>query len=503
MVSILDYLEQYCDEMTPREFYREIFPEGELDVKDGYTKGKYVGVAVSVGDKIKRHTVTDDLDKIDELCMSDEFCIMSPISYVGKTRKSDCARFLYAMAIDVDGIKLDEYNGAPEGMSTLFYQFDGNGPSNYLPKPTMIVMSGTGVHVYYVFERPIPMFPNIIKQLEVYKRRLTWQLWTQGVTELQDKVQYESLFQGFRMPGTITKNGDRAKAFWVSGQKVTMEYMNSFVPEEYRTTDFSYKSKLTLKQAKEKYPEWYEKRIENNEPKGRWVCKRDLYEWWKARIYESAEDGHRYWCVMALATYAKKCDIPLYELESDAMQMIDMLHERGNREDNPFTADDVMAALEAYNDSYITYPIKTISQRTGIRIEKNKRNGRKQAVHIKYMNNQRAFKVEMGECTNGGRPDKSKIVKEYVLAHPDESVSQMAKNLGVSRPTIYKYLRSNAKEEENMSEGTLSGQTDNKPEFESNTRPQKVFETPEQRSIRHHKEWEEKMRRSRKEKQLE
>ena len=494
MVSILDYLVQYCDEITPREFYREIFPEGELDIKDGFTKGKYVGVAVSVGDSIKRHTITDDLNKVDELCMTDEFCIMSPVSYAGKSRKSECARFLHALAIDVDGIRADEYKGAPEGMSTLFYQFDGNGPSNYLPKPTMLVMSGTGIHLYYVFEKPIPLFPNIVKQLEVYKRRLTWQLWTQGVTDLQDRVQYESLFQGFRMPGTVTKKGDRARAFLVSGRKVTMEYMNSFVPEEFRTTDFAYKSALTLKQAKEKYPEWYEKRIENNEPKGRWVCKRDLYEWWKSKIYASAEDGHRYWCVMALATYAKKCNIPLEELEKDAMQMIDMLHERGNREDNPFTADDVMAALEAYNDSYITYPIDTISRRTGIRIEKNKRNGRKQAVHVKYMNNQRAFKVELGECTNGGRPTKEALVREYMEVYPEDSVSRAAAQLGMSRTTVYKYARIIAEEKEKAAKAALDAEMEQKAEFERNTQPQRPNETPEQRSMRHYREWQEEIR---------
>ena len=41
-----------------------------------------------------------------------------------------------------------------------------------------------------------------------------------------------------------------------------------------------------------------------------------------------------------------------------------------------------MKALEAYNDSYITYPIDTIVARTDIPIKKNKRNGRKQAVHL-------------------------------------------------------------------------------------------------------------------------
>lgn len=84
------------------------------------------------------------------------------------------------------------------------------------------------------------------------------------ITKLEDNVQYESLFQGFRVVGTIMKKGERARAF-ETGKHVTMEYMNKFVGYEFKTDDFIYKSNLTLEQAKEKYPEWYEKRIiENN-----------------------------------------------------------------------------------------------------------------------------------------------------------------------------------------------------------------------------------------------
>ena len=36
--------------------------------------------------------------------------------------------------------------------------------------------------------------------------------------------------------------------------------MNKFVRYEFKTDDFIYKSNLTLEQAKEKYPEWYEKK---------------------------------------------------------------------------------------------------------------------------------------------------------------------------------------------------------------------------------------------------
>lgn len=449
MKTILNYLEQYCDELTPREFYREIFPEGELERKGEYVDGKYTAIAVCVNQsdkKVKRYTVTDDLDKIDYICHSDDFSIMSPISYVGKSRKSENARFLYALAIDVDGIRIGKADREyPSGIETLFFQFDGNGRSNYLPKPTMIVFSGTGLHIYYVFEKPIPLFKNIAVQLETLKRRLTWQLWTQGVTDLQNSVQFESLFQGFRMPGTITKDGKRARAFLVDrGKKVTIEYLNKFVPEEYRTTDFSYKSDLTLEQAKRKYPEWYKKRIVEHKPRGSWTVKRDLYDWWKRKIVSEAKDGGRYWAIFALATYAKKCGISRDELENDALSFVELLDSIGEREDNPFTVDDVVKALEAYNDSYITYPRATIAERTMISIPPNKRNGRKQSDHIKLMN---FVRDELNHNTNwregNGRPKGSTTAKsrvyEWRRQHPYGRKAACIRDTGLSKPTVYKW----------------------------------------------------------------
>ena len=119
--------------------------------------------------------------------------------------------------------------------------------------PTYIVSSGTGLHLYYVFEKPIMLFPNVIKQLQKYKRELTRIIWQGYTTEFDDNVQYESLFQGFRVVGTITKKGERARTF-ETGKHVTMEYMNEFVNEEFKTDAFVYKSNLTLSKAKEKYP---------------------------------------------------------------------------------------------------------------------------------------------------------------------------------------------------------------------------------------------------------
>lgn len=154
-----------------------------------------------------------------------------------------------------------------------------------------------------------------------------------------------------------------------------------------------------LTQAKKKYPEWYERRIVQGLPKGSWTASPAVYEWWIRTLSTGAEQGHRYWCIMALAAYAKKCGISRDNLEEDAYGLIPLLNSKGDA----FTEDDVLAALEAYNDSYITYPIDAISLRTGIPIQKNKRNGRKQALHLRLARPAGIFFVRNEGKKSGGK----------------------------------------------------------------------------------------------------
>ncbi|MCW1600567.1 repa, partial [Campylobacter jejuni] len=114
-------------------------------------------------------------------------------------------------------------------------------------------------------------------------------------------------------------------------------------------------------------------------------------------------------------------------------------------EDNHFTREDVkdaLKALKADNKLLSTMASREwIEKQTKVAIPPNKRNGRKQAVHVKYMNNQRAFKVEMGECTNGGRPDKAKIVEEWQANHPDGKKIDCERDTGLSRHTVLKWWK--------------------------------------------------------------
>jgi transcriptional regulator of acetoin/glycerol metabolism len=106
---------------------------------------------------------------------------------------------------------------------------------------------------------------------------------------------------------------------------------------------------------------------------------------------------------------------------------------------NPLTEYDIESALEAYDKEYFNFKIDDIEKLTDVRIERNKRNHRKQEEHLL-----RARTVQQLDYPNGewrGDTSKEQLVKDYIKNHPKENPTQIAKALNISRPTVYKYMK--------------------------------------------------------------
>lgn len=472
-------LAKYYEEVSPYDFYREIFGEGELDDAGSFTKRKYTAIALEITnekrkdkngrDKIVayRHTVTDDLDMVDELLQSKHFCVMAPISYAGRSRASKNARVMYALGVELDNLRVKE-DGQQIGLENLIDRYADH--AHWIPKPTFVVASGTGIHLYYQFEEPLVLFPNTVESLKNYKEELTKMIWSKSVTTTytDDTIQQESIFQGFRMPGTLTKHGDKAVAFRVGG-RVSIDYMNGFMRPSFkgsRNIEGTYRSKLLLKDAKEKYPEWYEKVIVNKDKSRKeWALSRNVYDWWLREIKAGATDGHRYFCMKMLAIYAIKCSnydpkknpnpVTQEEFEEDAWSLLEDFNARGKRADNPFTEYDILCALQVYEDrGMITYPRNSIAYKSGIEIvpsvpRRPKGKRLKQDMHLKRARAVQKIDYPDGEWRNtNGRPKDSgtaqEKVQQYRAEHPDANVTEVARALEISRPTVYKWWNGEA-----------------------------------------------------------
>lgn len=430
-------------EVAPGVFYRELFPAGSLQASRPGRRGEYPAIAVQIRDGGNlRHTVLDDLSVVDDLCATDDFCVMSPVTYAGASQRKSMAHALYAVVIDLDGLKVR--GGEPKGLEALLAM---SGKEGGLPQPTYIVASGTGLHLYFMLEEPYLMFPDAVDALSEMRRTLTRMIWNPQITTLANSIQYEGVTQGFRMVGTATKVGTRVRAFKTGG-KVEMGYLAGFTKGLHLLTPRSRRESVPMEVAKEKWPEWYEKRIVKGVPRGTWRNKRDLYDWWKRRVAEGGTYGHRYNCIVALAAYAMKCGISREELEADAEEL--RLVMNGKPAADELTRKDVSDALTAYRVGMVTYPIDEIVERTGIKIEKNKRNYRPQEVHLKIARATCDVLHSDGEWRAIGRPKgspnkrhpKRDMIRAYAAEHPDASQRAIAKALGVSPTTVNKWLKS-------------------------------------------------------------
>src|SRR5699024_8803624 len=201
-------------------------------------------------------------------------------------------------------------------------------------------------------------------------------------------------------------------------------------------------TKYTLQEAKERFPEWYERRVVKGEKKKKWTVKRDSYEWCKRQSVDGASGGHRYFCIMTLDIYAMKCDIDYAELKKDAYDLISFMNQVDPA--NKFTSNDVESALECYDERYKTFPGNDISKLTAIHIPKNKRKGRSQNQHISVMTAIREIAHPNGEWRNKvgrrlGSGMKQQIVNNYNQKNTTAKVREIVKALNISRRTVYKY----------------------------------------------------------------
>lgn len=452
------------NEIDIDSFFELLFwRDGEMQLqeegKEHYYDKHYNAIALNLyeegGKKVgKNYILTQGLERIG-FVRGAKFSITSPLTYVGRNRNSKNARLLYGICIDLDGV-------GEKQMQDVLHQHT----TGYTPEPNIIVNSGNGLHLYYLLKNPVALFDESKKLLDKLKHCLTECVWTAYTSTIKNK-QYQGIFQGFRIPGTKTKFGTLVTGFtrgFSDREYYQVSELCNFGPEHMRLTNDEAKfldkaryfpDKMSLKEAKERFPDWYERRIVRGEAPGRWHIKRDLYDWWLRRMKESYEVkvGHRYFCLMTLAMYALKCDVSFEELQEDAYSLVEDFEAKSLDDDNHFTIEDAEDALKAYRESYATFPRDTISRITGIYLVPNKRNRRPQSLHLEIARATRDIMVKVKGKSDwregNGRPKGSiieankspqfKTVQEWRKSNPNGSKYACIKDTGLSKMTVYKW----------------------------------------------------------------
>lgn len=379
----------------------------------------------------------DEFDEILLTLQEADFAILNGITYFGRRNEQAHANKMYALIFDLDGI-------TEQKLRNFFKQCYGG----VIPSPNYIVLSGHGLHLYYIFEQPLSLFPNIKLQVKELKYALTRRIWNKYTSTL-DEPQYQGINQGFRVAGGKTKKGcsfDHSVVFRYRKAFFSLAELNQFVPKDSQIDEQKIfkETRYTLEEAKKRFPEWYERVVLQKE---RTVKKWDiagkvhgdnpfaLYDWWLAQIKTGATFGHRYFCIMMLAIYAVKCDVSKERLDQDAAELIPYLNALG---DEPFTAADVESALECYDDRYATFPLRDIAKLSAIEIPRNKRNGRTREQHLIAM---RAVQDALNPNWRNvaGGPSAKSMVAGWQEAHPTGTQRECEAETGLCHATVSRW----------------------------------------------------------------
>jgi hypothetical protein len=382
------------------------------------------------------------------------FC--SGLTYIGKRRTMSNAVALHALIFDLDYV-------TPETLGTFFSSLCYT--DDLYPAPTHIVFSGSGVHLYYVFQQPIPLYHGsygrkVKHQVNELKKGLTRLLWNPYTTTKGDRedVQYQGINQPFRMPGTYTKcidEGEHYTRYTVQVMRFdrvklyeTLDGFYDFLPAK----DFPEKDRYRgtapegfgLEWCKEHYPEWYERRIVQKDQSVRyWHHSPRMYEWWKRQVAERCTFGHRYNCLFLTVIYGIKCDIPKDQIREDLISMLPAMTEL--KPEDPITLEDVREAMRAYESHEFDlhmYPVKEIERLSGMDLKRgyHRRNGRPQAVHLRRIRTLVNADYPDGSWRNkDGRPKLDNVVREWRAAHPDGKKAQCIRDTGLAKHTVYKW----------------------------------------------------------------
>ena len=467
--AMTSFLKERFSEEAPASFYRELFPDGSL-AKSSKEKGRYNAVLMRLlpsadgigGMKGEPHLVFDDLAEIETTLVLDSAMpgvidLLSPVSYSGRSPKMSMAHELFALTFDLDGVKVKE-DGTPQGLIDLLFWMDEvpDVRGALLPTPTYIVSSGTGLHLYYMLEKPIRLWPNVCERLQQFRNAFTRRLWNPYITDLAGKPQLEAVVQSFRMVGSKSKDGEQTVRAFRTGGRASIEEMNLYVPAAARIPPAMLGTGCTIEEAGERWPGWDPKWRERKAatPDRPWNIKRDLFDWWCRRV-ESDEtfQGNRYWAIFVAACYAAKCGVSYEELEEWAMRVRPFLDGKTVDPNNHFTEQHVRDALRAYGDPRsVMIRRDKIEEKTSMEMKPNKRNGRPQALHLKLARSHLEILNEEEGRSRQGRPKgspnkrhpKAEAIRTYAAEHPNASQRQIAKALNVSPTTVNKWLKPDA-----------------------------------------------------------
>ena len=404
-------LEQFGEKVSAYTLYEDIFGDTEQTIP--------VVFIDEDAEQTMKHIVPMSIDEAMEQCEGRNDMLMGGCTYFNNWISKKSAKDIYAFIIDMDNV----YSGTLLNALQNDWKTANDEP---LPMPTYIVNSGTGLHLYFVLDEPIPNYHVATENLDKLYRALAVQQTTKRVY-LHKQVQWFG--QDFRMAGGLNKYG------WINSvYRVGTKWDIDELGKQVGLKDIHfirYGEKRTRKTIDEKKKKHKQKRTG-------WRTNRAFYDYTLRTCRDKTKEGNRYTSMCALSVIAWKCDVAQEELENDLKSLIPDYNKNAMRQ---IKEKEIYSAMKMYNSKAMLTQRESLENWQGWEYKPIKRNGRKRKDHLVVMNKMKEVKKILGESINEGRPPKEQLVIEYLMNHQNDNISSVANALGVSRTTVYKYKK--------------------------------------------------------------
>lgn len=401
-------LGQFGEQVSAATFYEDIFDDTTMKLP----------IVIIDDDEEKRIRVMSIEDAVSFSAGRNDVLI-GGCSYFNNWISKKSAKDIYTFIVD--------YDNAYSGVLLKALQDDwksANGEA--FAKPTYIVNSGTGLHLYFVLSEPIPNYHSMTEQLDKVYRALA----IQQSRRVYVKRQVQWFGQDFRMAGGLNKYEWENTIFRVGEKWDIDELARAVGIPDIHFIRYGEKRKKKPQQQKQK------KKVNRQG----WKTNRAFYDYSLNACREKTKEGNRYTSMCALSVIAWKCGVSQEELEEDLLSLLPSYNKGATRQ---VKEKEVYSALKMYNEKAMLTQRQSLEHWQGWEYKPIKRNGRKQEQHLQFARGIKNLKKQMGEEVNEGRPkgksEQSKKIEEWRKANPNGTKAQCIRETGISKPTVYRW----------------------------------------------------------------
>lgn len=405
------YLRDFCIAndgkayVSPLDYYYDLYDEEYMSGENAEIPFCY-----KVEEGIKK--APGGIEEVLQIAIFRDDIAVFPASYFNWPLQKNLSDF-YAIVIDLDGVSAADLNCLLKlEMKRLL--------------PTYIVNSGGGVHLVYVFEKPIVAYRF---------RHQTIKKMIREVANFFRKARYgyridpnsSSLVHPYRVIGSKTKLGQTCAAFKV-GEKWSVKKM---LKKLGITTDV-FKDKAARKQAQEAKKSSAE--VKNKlvkMPTGH----RNFYNSFVLQM-TNVQEGHRYTALFALAVVAYKCRVKREEVESLIAALIDVYNQREHKE---IVKDyELKKAMYGYSLNFVGVRAEQLEAWTGIPF---KQTGVKRRPKGQRLKRDEHLKVARAVKNAKETATREAIMRRYLETNPSASLTELMDELGWTKKTVVKYRK--------------------------------------------------------------